>query len=371
MVKSKKKSLGILKILFFAALLTGVSAMGFAIWSVETPKKKTETTKSDFYKQFASRALKDGNGELKVLSWNIHFGAGPADDRGRKLSKAEVLKNLDAIAETIEKLSPDIVLLQEVDFQSDRTRGINQLEYLNAKLKYPFAASALTWSVKYLPYPFWPLKAQYGRMKSGQAILSRHQLSGQTLLRHNKPSANPFWYNYFYLRRTSQKVAVIGAGFSLVLINTHLEAFDQKNREENAAELNEIIIDAQRGGSAVIAGGDFNAIPKEASLRKAFADEPQTDMTTDKTIEIVCKNTSLFDALSAYINKKDGAETFSFPADAPNRRLDYILATDDFKAVDAKFISQAAHSDHLPLFVVLKYNKIVKQLPDETNKEGK
>lgn len=371
MAKSKKKSFGILKITLFTLLLTSVTAMGFAIWSVETPKKKTETAKSDFHKQFASRILKTGTGELKILSWNIHFGAGPADDRGRKLSKAEVVKNLDAIAETIEKLSPDVVLLQEVDFQSDRTRGINQLEYLNAKLKFPFTASAATWSVKYLPYPFWPLKAQYGKMNSGQAVLSRHQLSGQTLLRHDKPKDNPFWYNYFYLRRTSQKVSVIASDFSLALINTHLEAFDQKNREENAGELNSLIVGAQREGSAVIAGGDFNAVPKEASLRKAFADEPQTDMTTDKTIEIVCKNTTLFDALSTYINKKDGAETFSFPADAPNRRLDYVLASNDFKVVDAGFVSEAKFSDHLPLFVVLKYNKIVKQVPDDAHKEGK
>ena len=67
-------------------------------------------------------------GEVKVLTWNIRFGIGRfpffGDSCGDGVVADEAIASraLQAIADTINAIDADVVLLQEVDINSKRTR---------------------------------------------------------------------------------------------------------------------------------------------------------------------------------------------------------------------------------------------------------
>jgi len=80
--------------------------------------------------------LKTGE-ELKILCWNIGYGGLGKDsdffmDGGENVKSADeatVKKYLDGIQDTVEKLAPQLIMLQEVDSDSSRSYGIDQREY--------------------------------------------------------------------------------------------------------------------------------------------------------------------------------------------------------------------------------------------------
>ncbi len=287
---------------------------------------------------------------LRVVSWNIAYGRGRKDDAGDLRSEAVVKANLAGIAKVLRDLGADVVALQEVDFDSSRTHGIDELAWLAREAGYPWAARVETWRCRYVPFPYWPPAQHYGPMRSGQAILSRYPILSN--VRHLLPQPpNPFWYNAFYLHRSLQHAEIdLGGGTTLDVLNVHLEAFHQVNRERHA----ELLVQRVRSfpDRPRIVLGDFNAIPPEAVLRAHFPDEPGTDMTTDKSIATV-RTLGLAEALPV---DAPAAATFTFPADVPNRRLDYIWFSASFRRVDGRIVREAGVlSDHLPVVVDLAF----------------
>ena len=220
---------------------------------------------------------------LRVVSWNVAYARGRKDDAGDLRDEATIRRNLVAIAHVLRTLDADVVALQEVDFDSARTHGIDQVAWLAREAGYPWAARVETWRCRYVPYPYWPFSQHYGRMRSGQAVLSRFPITAN--IRHllPQPEENAFWYNAFYLHRAVQHVEIaVGGNTTLDVLNVHLEAFRQGNRERHADILARHVRSLLDRPRVVL--GDFNAIPPEAALRARFPDEPETDMTTDRTI---------------------------------------------------------------------------------------
>ncbi|MBN1774132.1 MAG: endonuclease/exonuclease/phosphatase family protein [Deltaproteobacteria bacterium] len=287
---------------------------------------------------------------LRVVSWNIAYGRGRKDDAGDLRSETTVRANLAGIAGVLRDLRADVVALQEVDFDSARTHGIDQLAYLAREAGYPWAARVETWACRYVPYPYWPPAQHYGRMRSGQAVLSRFPIRSN--VRHLLPQPpNPFWYNWFYLHRALQHVELeLGGGTSLDVLNVHTEAFHQGNREDHADRIAARVRGLPDRPRLLL--GDFNAVPPEATLRRAFPDEPETDMTTDRTVAAI-RALGLAEALDLDAPLPD---TFTFPADVPNRRLDYVWFSPSFRRVEGRVVREAGSlSDHLPVVVELAF----------------
>ena len=75
-------------------------------------------------------------GGIKVLTWNMRFGVGRfsffGDSCGEDVIADEetITQTMEAIADTLNVIDPDIVLLQEVDLGSKRTGYWNQIQYL-------------------------------------------------------------------------------------------------------------------------------------------------------------------------------------------------------------------------------------------------
>lgn len=322
--------------------------------------------------------LPEGHGDanhqstLTIMTWNIGFGGGAKGDPTNIYTKTEVLANLSLIEHTVKKQDPDILLLQEVDKPSNRTGMIDEYNELMDRLDFRYGCFVTTWDCHYVPFPLtFDMEKHLGKIQSGQAILSKMPILGCEGIRLPQPEHNSWvedhfswWkrlpfiyralkrtYNRFYIHRTIQKATIdLGTGNHIPIFNCHLEAFDQKNREEQAGILYNTL-NAVTG--PMIVGGDFNALPSDATKKRGFADE-NIDFTTDKTLNIIMKIKGLRDTIAGSEADIDEAATFTFPSDRPTRRLDYLLQRGFMLVTEgATVIHDAKGSDHLPIIVNL------------------
>ena len=287
------------------------------------------------------------NGMLKVVTWNMHYGVGPYDDFEARVPKEQVEHTLQGIIDVLNTYNPDIVLLQEVDFDSSRTYGIDQMRRIAEGLNLRYMVPTVTWKKGYIPFPYWPISNHYGSMNNGQAILSRYPVEKTRQIRFPKPKANPWWYNLFYLDRHATMARLkIGKAFVNVF-NVHLEAFDVPNRMIHAEMLLEFF--RKQAGYLNIVAGDFNTVPPKAKLRHAFPDEPDQDMRKDETF-MISTMMELEEIVSPEIYYADEARYFTFPSTAPNRRLDYLWYSKRLKLQEGRVMQEAGElSDHLPV----------------------
>lgn len=323
----------------------------FAVWaSLEGPfgKEKRE------YIVNVSESSKDEVKKLKVISWNIAWGYGMGSEGTNYVPKSRqsFIDGLNSMAETIKAQNADIVLLQEVDFDSHKSHNIDQLKYLSDKLGMN-RAYAVSWDLNYLPFPYWPVSSHFKKVSSGGGILSRFPITDNKVVLWDKPKSNAWWYNIFYLFRYSQIATVRFNGKDNVIVNSHLEAFDKTNRQRQARELSQVLKERE---SVLVVGGDFNTTPPEAKKQAGFEDI-RDDYAGDSTYGIIASAPGLKDTLSLEDYRSDERKWFTFSSVSLSRKLDYIFV-DENVAVKEFEVIQTPASDHLPVSATL-------EIPDE------
>ena len=292
---------------------------------------------------------------LTVLTWNIAWGYGwGSEGSGNAKPRAHFERNLDTMGRVLATLKPDLILLQEADFDSARSHRMDQAERLARQSGLTYVAPAVSWSANYVPFPYWPPSDHFGRVLSGGAVLSRYPLKNNRVELLSKPTENPWWYNLFYLFRFVQTVEVDHPMGTIQVVNSHLEAFDPANRLNQAYRVREVIDDLD--GALVVFGGDLNSVPPEAPKRHAYPDEPNTDHRQDETIKVLRSARSIDDTVPSETLTSTPSAWFTFPAHTPNRKLDYIFAADKFEVVSTRVVTEAGDaSDHLPVLTVLRF----------------
>ena len=295
------------------------------------------------------KSVEIGSGDaLTVVTWNIHYGGGPTLARGRGQSQSEVFGYLEAIAKEIKGWDADVVALQEVDRRAIRSYDVDQLRWLQETTGLRHAVWTPTWNARWVPHPGLKPSEHIGRVLSGQVVLSRFPLSQDQHIRLPQPEANGAIYNKFYLHRHLTDVTVkLGPDHSIRLVNAHLEAFDDKNRIQQAQQATSLL---QSAGPLSLLLGDMNCTPPEAKIRRAFEDEPETDMSQDNTIGLLRDIPGMKEVVPAEVYAANERAWFTFPAHKPNRRLDYIFHGEGLKLLSAEVPQMdSPPSDHLPV----------------------
>lgn len=222
-----------------------------------------KTDKSAENQKGMKEELKAGD-LLSVLSWNVGYGAlgDNADffmDGGKGVKTASqdrVKENLNEIVTEVKKINPDFALFQEVDVNSHRSYGIDESQILGQAMPRGQMTFAYNFKVAFIPYPLPPI----GKVNSGLATLSRYQIRDAS--RTSLPT--PFsWPNR--LGNLKRCLAVhripVSNGKELVLVNLHLEAYDDgEGKLAQTKVLRELLEKETEAGNYVIAGGDFNQI---------------------------------------------------------------------------------------------------------------
>ena len=274
-----------------------------------------------------------------VMTYNMGYLSGMTNNQPEKRpGKAFFDKNMESFLQLLEEIQPDIIGFQEIDFHSQRSHYVNQLETIAQKAGYPYAVKGINWDKRYLPFPYWPPSVHFGRVLSGQAVLSRWPiLSGERIVL-SKPKNKPFFYNAFYLDHLILAAKIKIGGRELIILNVHLVDIDRETREEQAKRLLNVY-HLFKDNYPVLLLGDFNSIPPDAPRKKDFTDEPEMDFRNDRTIAFFLEEPGL---------KAADITGFTFPTANPTRKLDYIFYTHDKIRLIKVFIPDIAGSDHLP-----------------------
>ena len=258
---NKKHQIGVLRLLGRIVLvLVLIIACLFAWLTIAEYQPEAQETLETAGE--ASQSIEAGS-TLRVVTWNCGYGAlgSNADffmDGGTSVfpsDKERVQENLEGIADTLKNLDADFMILQEVDRNSARSYSINEEEYLREQLGNPISDFAYNYKVPFIPYPIPPM----GKVESGILSMSASEIT--SAVRHQLPVPFSWPERLGNLKRCAvvNTIPISGSTHSLVLVNLHLEAYDDgEGKAAQTAMLKEILEEQYEAGNYVIAGGDFN-----------------------------------------------------------------------------------------------------------------
>jgi len=198
-----------------------------------------------------------------IMTYNIGFGAYRKDYSffmdGGKSSWAKDEESLIAavcgMGEIITDVSPDFVLLQEIDVDGTRSYHVNELELLNQFLKGYYYNYAQAYDSPFLFFPPWE---PHGANKSGLAVYSRAEITES--IRRSLPISESFSKLVDLDRCYSISRIPTENGRQLCIYNVHASAYGGSD-EIRQAQLSTLYGDMEADyakGNYVICGGDFN-----------------------------------------------------------------------------------------------------------------
>lgn len=280
---------------------------------------------------------------LSVMTYNIGYLSGMTNNLPVKPGSELFDSNLHQARQLINKWQPDIIGFQEIDLGSSRSYQRNQVDSLNQG--YHQAIVSVNWDKNYVPFPYWPPSVHFGRLLSAQAVLSKFPVVSSQRLVLSEPASAPFYYRAFYLDRLLQVLQVSVNGQRLVVLNVHLEAFDQHTREVQANEVMKVV-DQYVRDQPLILMGDFNARPP-------FATEKITD---EHTISMFLEHPLLEAALDKPTYLAQESRHFTFDTSEPYEKLDYIFYTPQtIEPIEVITLKEAGEiSDHFPVLMTFK-----------------
>lgn len=243
---------------------------------------------------FSAVADSDEPVRVRVLSYNIHH----AEGTDGKL-------DLPRIGKIISSVTPDVVALQEIDFKTDRTGGVDQAAEL-----------ARITGLNVAPGD----NIDYGNGRYGTAILSRWKIVSH----QNHPLPNFGGEQRGVLMATIE----VEDGPRFHVLGTHFDHRpDERERLASAKFVNEL---AETLDGPALLAGDINAIP------------------TSETLNLLRKS---------WTNATPGEPLPTIPSKDPSRQIDYVLyrPASEWRVIEARILDEPVASDHRPLLVVLEW----------------
>lgn len=212
--------------------------------------------------------------EYKAATFNVGFGAytpefsffmdeGVMNDGTKTVgehslaaSRETVEANTAGVIGVLEGLAPDFVLMQEVDTDSTRSYRVNQKELVESAFPSLGSTFASNFHSAFLAYP--PTEP-HGVVNSGLLTLNGARVD--EAVRRSYPVDESFPTKFFDLDRcfVVERLPVEN-GKQLVLVNSHMSAFDEggKIRAQQLELLMGVLATEAAAGNYVIAGGDWN-----------------------------------------------------------------------------------------------------------------
>ncbi|MCK4836281.1 MAG: endonuclease/exonuclease/phosphatase family protein, partial [Candidatus Aminicenantes bacterium] len=310
---------------------------------------------------YSKPGVSEGNSKevFRIMSYNIGYLSGMSNSLPLREDKDFFDNNKKEFIRLLNSVQPDFVGYQEMDFHSHRSHYADQLRDVVSGFGFAYAAKAINWDKRYVPFPNWPPAAHFKRMVSGQALTSNFPIISNRRIVLEKIKNKPFYYRAFYLDRLAQVVELEVGKRQLVIINIHLEAFEKETRKRQAQEVLEIYR-SLKDQYPVLLIGDFNCVPPFATRKHGFLDEPDLDFFSHNVVTLFLKEESLREAILHGQKKISERESFTFPSDQPSRKLDYIFYNHhDIKCLNA-YVLDIDSSDHRPMIMEFSFKDQVK-----------
>ena len=265
---------------------------------------------------------------LRVACYNIAHGRGQSQSNWTGESRQTRKKRLDEIAELIKSVDADIVVLNEVDFDSSWSHSVNQAAYLAEAAGYPYRAEQRNLDFRVL---FWT-------WRFGNAVLSRVPI-------HEAKTVDFPSYSMIETVLAGKKrglncsVEFDGARVSIAAV--HLSHRSEAIR----AKCTELM-------TASILVGDFNSTPKGFPGTVTDNDEGNAIDRLDAT--------SRFQRRPLNPPHKDTEMTYH--SAAPQSIIDWVLVSTDWHIADYQAVPSLL-SDHR--MVVAELIPVVTDMPSD------
>ena len=205
------------------------------------------------------------SGNVKVVTWNIRFGIARfpffGDSCGDDviLDDATIEENMVAIADALNAIDADIVLLQEVDVSSKRTGYMDQVQYLLDNTNLNYGCYASMWKADFIP------SDGIGRIDAGNAILSKYELTDAERIQLRLRTDQDGLTQYFYLRRNIVKAkipALTQGAKDFYAVDIHATAFaTDDTKQQHIDKYVETLAEIESSGDYFVTGGDLNSVP--------------------------------------------------------------------------------------------------------------
>ncbi len=286
---------------------------------------------------------------MTIYTWNIGYAGldAAADffmDGGIKVnpSPEDVRQNLAAMKDFIASHPADAWMLQEVDVSSARTGCVNELNALAQAYPGSFAL-AYNYKCDFVPIPWPPM----GKIESGVATLTNGSVKGN-FERIALPCPFSWPVRIANLKRCLlvTRLEIEGSSREVVLVNLHLEAYDDgQGKIAQTKLLMEILEQEYARGNYVIAGGDFNQV---------FPGTLETyPVTGDVWTPGILEESALPEGFSyAFDDASPSCRLLNAPLDeaTPLYVIDGFIVSPNVQVEQVETISlDFAHSDHNPV----------------------
>lgn len=322
-----------------AIILLFLSVIIFFFWakSPNLPKQEYATTK--VFEDISDAT--NSSDTIQIVSYNLGYLSGMTNNEPVRPTQEFYDKNLKKAKEVIKSIDADIIGFQEIDYGSKRSYEVDQLDQMAHASGLKYAAQAVNWDKTYVPYPYLPVTVHFGKIISGQSILSKFPILSHERVVLEKVASAPFYYNAIYLDRLLQISKIALNGQEVIFMNIHTEAFDKPTRVKQTQFIYEQFKKYAKEFPVILVG-DFNSHPVSESADEA-------------AIQIFLKDNEIGSSCPSELLGKQ--EMMTYPSDQPKEQLDYIFFTKaHFKQLEWKVLYEFGEvSDHLPISVKLAF----------------
>jgi endonuclease/exonuclease/phosphatase family metal-dependent hydrolase len=210
--------------------------------------------------------------ELRVMAWNIKYGAGRIDfwfdywgDR-TQMTFEEVDVNMDNIYKLLNEYDPDILMTEEIEVNSRRSAYYDMVTGILENTRLNYGAYFQTWDSRYVP------SEGLGRMDLGNAIFSKYPITFAERIRQVDRTDQDALTATFYIHRMIGRTVIdLGNSREVAAYVIHVEAYDRDGTK--AKQLQQTYDEVKKETRPFVLGGDFNELPPSAIHLKGFPDE--------------------------------------------------------------------------------------------------
>ncbi|MCS6981506.1 MAG: endonuclease/exonuclease/phosphatase family protein [Flavobacteriales bacterium] len=290
--------------------------------------------------------------DFTVMTWNIGYAGLGAESDFFFDGGHMVRTNLEATEKHLNQIlnflvaldSVDFILLQEVDVNSRRTYGINQVKALQKAMPERVASFAKNYDSPFVPIP---LRSPYGKVEAGLLSLSRYMPALATRIALTPDASWP--KGLFMLDRCllEWRFPLIN-GRHLILYNLHLSAYDDGSvKQQQMDSLKAIFLREYEKGNYIIAGGDWNQTPPGYSSARQ---NPHLPPAISVPTEFPASGWKWAFQTSVPTNRS--LEAPYDPANSPTTVIDYFLLSPNLEVLSVRGIDLGFQdSDHQPVLL--------------------
>ena len=216
---------------------------------------------------------------LKVMTWNVKYGAGRIDfwfdlwgDR-TEMTLDEVEANMEGLYRLINEVQPDILATNEIEIDSKRSAYLDMVQGILEHTDLRWAAYTPVWQDRFVP------TEGVGRMNMGNCIFSRYPIvESERIAQADRTDQDPVTESFYLHRAVGRAVLQVGAR-QVAVYTVHTEAYDTDRTNHKQQQQILELLRAER--LPFVMAGDLNALPPGTVKTSHFNDEAPSSVGTE------------------------------------------------------------------------------------------